>query len=80
MPSAVLSIPCYGINATLIEIGEDFTAELVRIVGYKLWQKKGLLQSLWRAREEIGNTFKCPSVYLKVICKFTQSTLVLRNW
>lgn len=32
--------PLLGISATLTETGKDLTEELVRIVSYKLWQKR----------------------------------------
>lgn len=63
------------INATLIEIGEDVTADLIRNVSYKSWQKKkgscGLCE-VHMKKKNMHFLHEWRSVYLEAICKFNK--------
>lgn len=63
-----------GINATLIGIGEDVTADLIRNVSCKSWQKKkapaASVKCTWRKRAY--TYFINNGVYLEAICKFNK--------
>lgn len=69
-----------GINATLIAIGEDVTAELIWNLNYKLWQKKGSCSPYERGmkKKDLKLLFEWRSVYLEAIWKFT--TKCIASW